>query len=120
MEEGENATSVDVDIPLSKLYTLSGTVLRPDSESPANGAQLSLTFADTGEELTSTDVASDDGSFRFDFCAGGNYVLRATRIANVERNRSAPVRSTASRRHILKTKVHHQVWRCLSASSIDR
>ena len=31
VEEGENATSVDVDIPLSKLYTLSGTVMRPDA-----------------------------------------------------------------------------------------
>ena len=85
VEEGENATSLDVDIPLSKLYTLSGTVLRPDSESPANAAHLSLTFADTGEELTSADVEADDGSFRFDFVPGGNYILRATKIANVER-----------------------------------
>jgi hypothetical protein len=85
VEEGENATSVDVDIPLSKLYTLSGTVMRPDSESPANAAHLSLTFADTGEELTSTDVNTDDGSFHFDFVPGGSYVLRATKIANVER-----------------------------------
>ncbi len=51
VEEGQNETSVDVDIPLSKLYTLSGTVMRPDSDSPANAAHLSLTFADTGEEL---------------------------------------------------------------------
>ena len=85
VEEGENAASVDIDIPLSKLYTLSGTVMRPDSELPANAAHLSLTFADTGEELTSTDVDTDDGSFRFDFVPGGNYILRATKIANVER-----------------------------------
>jgi hypothetical protein len=85
VEEGENATSVDIDIPLSKLYTLSGTVMRPDSELPANAAHLSLVFADTGEELTSTNVDFDDGSFRFNFVPGGNYNLRATRIANVER-----------------------------------
>jgi hypothetical protein len=85
VEEGENATSVDIDIPLSKLYTLSGTVMRPDSELPANAAHLSLVFADNGEELTSTDVDVDDGSFRFDFVPGGNYTLRATKIANVER-----------------------------------
>ncbi len=85
VEEGENATSVDVDIPLSKLYTLSGTVMRADSDLPANAAHLSLVFADTGEELTSTDVDADDGSFRFDFVPGGNYILRATKIANVER-----------------------------------
>jgi hypothetical protein len=85
VEDGESATSVDVDIPLSKLYTLSGTVLRPDSELPANAAHLSLAFADTGEELTSTEVNLDDGTFRFDFVPGGNYVLRATNVANVER-----------------------------------
>jgi hypothetical protein len=85
VEEGENATSVDIDIPLSKLYTLSGTVMRPDSELPVNAAHLSLTFADTGEELTSADVDSEDGSFRFDFVPGGNYILRVTKIANVER-----------------------------------
>lgn len=85
VEEGENATSVDIDVPLSKLYTLSGTVMRPDAELPANAAHLSLAFADTGEELTSTDVNAEDGSFRFDFVPGGSYILRATRIANVQR-----------------------------------
>lgn len=83
--KGENATSVDVDIPLSKLYTLSGTVMRPDGEAPVNAAHLSLVFADTGEELTSTEVNSDDGTFRFDYVPGGNYTLRATKIAKVER-----------------------------------
>ncbi len=85
VEEGENVTSLDVDIPLSKLYTLSGTVVQPGSGVPANAAHLALSFADTGEELVSVDVASDDGSFRFDFVPGGNYVLKVTKIANVER-----------------------------------
>jgi len=85
LEDGESETSVDVDIPLSKLYTLSGTVMRPDSELPANAAHISLVFADDGEELTSTDVSNDTGTFRFDFVPGGNYILRATKIANVER-----------------------------------
>ncbi len=85
VEDGENATNIDIDIPLSKLYTLSGTVMRPDSGLPANAAHVSLVFADTGEELTSADVESDNGSFRFDFVPGGDYILRATKIANVER-----------------------------------
>jgi hypothetical protein len=85
VEEGEAATSIDVDVPLSKLYSVSGAVLRPGSESPANSAHLSLTFADTGEELTSTDVDADDGSFRFDFVPAGNYILQAKKIATVER-----------------------------------
>ena len=67
------------------LYSVSGTVLRPDSESPANAAHLTLNFADTGEEIASTDLEADDGSFRFDFVPSGNYILHATKIATVER-----------------------------------
>lgn len=85
VEEGENVTSLDLDVPLSKLYSLSGIVMRPDSASPANAARLTLNFADTGEELVSTDVDADDGSFRFDFVPEGNYILHATKIADVVR-----------------------------------
>jgi hypothetical protein len=85
VEEGEAVTSLDVDVPLSKLYSLSGSIMRPDSASPANAAHLTLTFADTGEEVASTDVDADDGSFRFDFVPGGSYILHATKIATVER-----------------------------------
>ncbi len=85
VEEGENATSIDVDVPLSKLVSVSGVVLRPDSASPANAAHLTLNFADGGEEVASTDVDVDDGSFRFDFVPAGNYILQATKIATVER-----------------------------------
>jgi hypothetical protein len=85
VEEGENATSIDIDVPLSKFYSVSGTVMRPDSAAPANGAHLTLNFADTGEEVASTDVEADDGSFRFDFVPAGDYVLHATNIATVQR-----------------------------------
>lgn len=85
LEEGEAATGIYIDVPLSRLYSVSGVVMRPDSASPANSAHLTLNFADTGEELVSADVDADDGSFRFDFVPGGNYVLHATKVATVER-----------------------------------
>ncbi len=85
VEEGEVAAAVDVDVPLSKLYSLSGTVLRPGSAEPVNAATVSLAFADTDDELNATEVKSDDGTFRFDFVPGGVYTLRVTRIGDVQR-----------------------------------
>ena len=85
VQEGENLTNIDVDVPLSKLLSVNGIVMRPDSASPANAAHLTLNFADGGEEVASTDVDADDGSFRFDFVPAANYVLHASKIATVER-----------------------------------
>lgn len=84
VEEGEVAAAVNVDVPLSRLHSLSGTVLRPASTVPVNAARLTLDFADNGDELTSTEVRSDDGTFRFDFVPEGNYTLRATNVAEVQ------------------------------------
>lgn len=83
--EGEAITSEDIDVPVSKLYSLTGVVERPNSASVVNSAHLTLTYADDGTELNSTDVNENDGSFRFDFVPGGKYVLKATSIADVQR-----------------------------------
>lgn len=85
VEEGQSVAGTDVDVPLSNLYSLSGTVLRPNAAGPVNAARLTLVFADTGDELNSTEVDADDGTFRFDFVPGGKYTLRVTRIAQVQR-----------------------------------
>lgn len=85
VEEGENASGVDVDVPLSKLYSVAGTVLRPDSAGPVNAAHVTLNFMDTGDEIASTDVDTNDGTFHFVFVPGGSYTLSVTNIANVQR-----------------------------------
>ena len=85
VEEGESAAGVDLDIPTSKMYALTGTVLHPNSDNPVNAAHVTLQFADGGDELNSTDVDTSDGTFRFDFVPGGNYTLTVDRIADVER-----------------------------------
>ncbi len=85
VQEGEQATAVDVDVPLSKLYSLSGTVLRPSGAGTVNAAHVTLQFADNGDELNSTDINGDDGTFRFDFVPGGRYTLQVTRAADVQR-----------------------------------
>lgn len=85
VEEGELASAVDVDVPLSKLYSLSGTALHPNGASPVNAARVTLMFADTADELNSTEVSSDDGTFRFDFVPGGKYTMQVSHIGDVQR-----------------------------------
>jgi 5-hydroxyisourate hydrolase-like protein (transthyretin family) len=86
VEEGEVAAGVNVDVPLSRLHSLAGVVLRPGSAAPVNAARVTLAFTDNGDELTSTEVSSDDGTFRFDFVPEGDYTLRLSRAADVQRS----------------------------------
>lgn len=85
VEEGESVPGEDIDVPLSKLHSLSGVVLRPNSAAAVNAAHLTLVYPDTGDEVVSTEVNTNDGSFHFDFVPEGNYTLRVTGIADVQR-----------------------------------
>lgn len=85
VEEGESAGAIDVDVPLSRLHAVSGTVLHPNAAGPVNAAHVTLNFADGGEELASTDVSSEDGTFEFNFVPEGNYTMRVTKIEDVQR-----------------------------------
>lgn len=85
VEEGEPVSAVDVDVPLSRLHSLSGVVLHPNGAAPANVAHVVLRFADNGDELTSAEVDTDDGAFHFDFVPEGSYTLQVTRIADAQR-----------------------------------
>ena len=102
--EGEAVTSEDIDVPLSKLYSLSGVVQRPNSAGVVNGAHLTLSFADNGAEVTSTDVNGNDGSFHFDFVPGGSYVLKATGVGDVRRTEVPNCKTCVPPTHI-DTKV---------------
>jgi hypothetical protein len=85
VDEGQEVNGNDIDVPVSKLYSLSGTVGRTDSALPVNSAHLTLNFADDGTELASTDVDANDGTFRFEFVPAGSFVLKATGVAEVQR-----------------------------------
>ncbi len=85
VEEGENIPGENVDVPLSKLHSLSGVVLRPNSASAVNAAHLTLVYPDTSDELVSAEVNTNDGSFHFDFVPEGSYTLWVTGIADVQR-----------------------------------
>ncbi|HWA93116.1 MAG TPA: carboxypeptidase-like regulatory domain-containing protein [Terracidiphilus sp.] len=74
---GETATGQDIVIPLSGLYTVSGTVsVLADGHAPTH-ALVRLLYADDRTQMRqlSTD---EDGSFSFQFIPQGNYILNVT------------------------------------------
>ncbi len=84
VSEGSEATQVDIDIPVSALYTVSGTVLQGGTAHMVNGADLELVYADDETKLAATKVG-EDGQFHFLFVPAGQFLLKATKVHEVER-----------------------------------
>lgn len=74
---GETRDGADIVIPLTGMYTISGTVSAAmDGHTPAQ-AQLHLLYADDREEARTTAMRKD-GSFSFAYVPAGEYILRVT------------------------------------------
>lgn len=82
---GEEITLPDLEIPLSKLHTITGTLLTSDGGVPLNGGTVSLIYPDDKTELTSTTVSRDDDNFHFPWIPEGAYILKVTNAREVSR-----------------------------------
>ena len=76
LKDGEESNGNNLEIPLAKLHSISGTVLSFESGTPVNSAHVELHNADDDTLDTATDVASSSGQFRFPFVAEGEYTLK--------------------------------------------
>lgn len=74
VEAGESASSTNIEIPLSGLHTVAGTVsVLADGHAPSS-ATLRLLYADDREKARET-ASADDGSFSFEYVPEGKYIL---------------------------------------------
>ncbi len=85
LSPGEELTLPDFEIPLSKLHTVTGTLLVGESGVPANAGKVALLYPDDKSELTSTGVSKDDNAFHFLYVPEGNYLLKVTEAKQVSR-----------------------------------
>ena len=77
VESGERAADQDIVIPLSGLYTVSGTVsVLADGHAPTH-AQVHLLYADDRTVMRQVSM-DNDGSFLFQFVPQDNYILSVT------------------------------------------
>ncbi|HEY3989230.1 MAG TPA: carboxypeptidase-like regulatory domain-containing protein [Acidobacteriaceae bacterium] len=74
-------TDVDMDVPLSKLTTVSGSVVAAADGHSVSLGTVTLSPKDDAEETRSTEIAGD-GRFRFLYVPDGDYVLKTADAAD--------------------------------------
>lgn len=85
LKQGEERHGEDLQIPVSKLHTVRGSMIAKHDGHVINGGHLSLLNGDDKRESGRASVAEDDdGVFQFDFVPEGNYILQVTGAADYE------------------------------------
>jgi hypothetical protein len=74
---GEEFGGQDIEIPLTKLHTVRGSIVAAHDGHILNGGKLSLLYADDRSEAGRATVSKDDNTFTFAFVPEGDYILRA-------------------------------------------
>jgi hypothetical protein len=83
--EGEDSGINEIEVPLARLHTVTGTVIEAGSGRTVNAANLSLHYADDDTQVVSTPVRSEDDAFHFLYVPEGEYTLKVTNARDVIR-----------------------------------
>lgn len=84
LQEGEVADLVDIEIPVSKMHAISGSILDASGHA-VNAGNVAIVYPDDDTELVSTRVSKDDDQFHFYFVPEGQYTLKVTAAKDVTR-----------------------------------
>jgi hypothetical protein len=79
---GDELAGQDIEIPLTKLHTIRGSVVAAHDGHILNGGKLSLLYPDDRSEAGQTSVSKDDNTFTFAFVPEGDYILRTDGVDN--------------------------------------
>jgi protocatechuate 3,4-dioxygenase beta subunit len=82
LDAGQEASDVDITIPISQLHEVSGTLLAKDGHA-INGGKVALLFADDRSQFADVDINTDDATFRFPYVPEGNYILAVKEAKDV-------------------------------------
>ena len=83
LKDGAESNGNNIEIPLAKLHSISGTVLSLETGTPVDAPHVELHNADDDSLDTATDVSSASGQFRFPFVVEGEYTLKVTRAEDL-------------------------------------
>jgi hypothetical protein len=81
---GEERSGENVDIPLTKLHAVRGSLVAAHDGHLLNGGRLSLLYADDRSVAANTFLTKDDPAFRFSFVPEGDYILHVDEAADNE------------------------------------
>ena len=83
--EGEDSNGNDIEIPLTTLHAISGTVLEGATGRTVNAARVAIHYTDDDSQLVSTSISKDDNAFHFLYVPEGEYTLKVTDPREVTR-----------------------------------
>ena len=81
--QGEDRGGEDIEIPVSRLHTLRGTVIAAHDGHLINGGRVQLIYPDD-KSVLDTAVVTRDAEFNFSFVPEGDYMLRVSDAADTE------------------------------------
>ena len=82
---GEDASDVEIEVPLSKLHTVEGSLAEQGSGRQINAGKVALLYADDGKELVSSEVSAEDGGFHLPYVPEGDYRVKVSEARDVTR-----------------------------------
>jgi hypothetical protein len=103
--DGEEADSVDITIPLSKLHAVSGSVLAANSGRAINAGRVTILYSDDNTELASVDIGKEDSAFHFYYVPEGDYILKAIDARDVTREEIPYPAGTVPPTHTVEKKL---------------
>jgi hypothetical protein len=86
---GEIASGVDIEIPLSGLHTVAGSVSSLADGHALGRGTVRVLYADDREKARESSI-QEDGSFSFAYMPEGTYILQVTGAQEAERKDSEP------------------------------
>jgi Carboxypeptidase regulatory-like domain len=85
LKPGEERRGEDIDIPISKLHTVRGSILARRDGHVINGGDIELLYADDRSSAVHAELGKDDdGVFQLSFVAEGDYILKVGFAADYE------------------------------------
>lgn len=84
--EGDQEGGLDITIAAEGLHTLKGTVVAKRDEHPLPQGHVDLLYADDRALLQSVEVHDEDGSFEFAYVPGGQYLVRLSKAADLQKS----------------------------------
>lgn len=105
LEEGEEYSTGDITIPISKLHSVSGSLVEAGSGRVINAGKVVIAYPDDDSQVASTEISKDDNAFHFYYVPEGEYILKVTGAREVTREEVAYPPGTVPPTHTVEKKL---------------
>jgi hypothetical protein len=105
LDDGEEADSVDITIPLSKLHAISGSVVEAGSGRVINAGNVAIVYSDDDTKLATTEIKGEENTFHFYYVPEGEYTLEVTDARDVTREEIPYPAGTIPPTHTVEKKL---------------